>query len=176
MLIQPPLGQGQRQSLVIRLQGKDRHSALGAAHAEDQRDAQDAGQPDRLASRDGTLLLQRFQLEFVPLVEQQGRQQLLLRGGETRHVDVVDDVGGVLRRLLVLDAQTDLVQQGRVTQDRATVALGETPGRLQLGERLDGGIAYPLGVLLVQLVAADQAVGGTIAGITVVIVAEQAVD
>ena len=33
----------------------------------------------------------------------------------------------------------------------------------------------PLGVLLVELVAADQAVGGAIPGITVVIVAEQAV-
>jgi exopolyphosphatase/pppGpp-phosphohydrolase len=47
---------------------------------------------------------------------------------------------------------------------------------LQLVERLDGGIAHPFGVLLVQLVAADQAVGGAIPGITVVIVAEQAVD
>lgn len=82
----------------------------------------------------------------------------------------------MLRRLLVLDAQTDFVQQGCVAQDRATVALGEAPGRLQLGERLDGGVADPLGVLLVELVAADQAVGGAIPGITIVIVAEQAVD
>ena len=107
---------------------------LGAAHAEDQRDAQDAGQPDRLATGDGALLLQGLQLEFVPLVEQQGRQQLLLRRGEARHVDVVDDVGGVLRRLLVLDAEADLVQQGRITQDGAAVTLGESPGRLQLVE------------------------------------------
>jgi hypothetical protein len=56
------------------------HSALGPAHAEDEGDAQDAGQPDRLATGDGALFLQRLQLEFIPLVEQQGRQQLLLRG------------------------------------------------------------------------------------------------
>ncbi len=68
------------------------------------------------------------------------------------------------------------MQQRGITQDWATVAFGESPGRLQLVERLYGGIAYPLGVLFIQLIATDQAVGGAIPGITVVIIAEQTVD
>lgn len=47
---------------------------------------------------------------------------------------------------------------------------------MQLIERFYGGVTYPLGVLFIQLIAADEAVGGTIPGIAVVIVAKQTVD
>ena len=60
---------------------------------------------------DGILLMKRREVDSVSLVKEQRGNQLLLRWGKARQVEVIDQIGGVLRRALKIHAQPNLMQR-----------------------------------------------------------------
>ncbi len=67
------------------------------------------------ARRYRVLLMERRKIDGVSLVEQQRGDELLLRRGKTGQVEVIDQIGGVLRRAFEIDAQANFMKRTALT-------------------------------------------------------------
>lgn len=100
MFIQPVSRQYQRQLFVLsgQLNGGQQIVAPPAGKQDSQ--SQQTTQMLSHPRWDGILLMKRREVDSVSLVKEQRGNQLLLRRGKARQVEVIDQIGGVLRRAL----------------------------------------------------------------------------